>query len=61
MLVGEMEVLHDQSSKDMIWRDGDELYYPGGVMDPDYCVLRFSAQRIRVYQNFKSEDLAVPR
>lgn len=35
MLKGTMEVLHDSKTKDMIWRDGDEMYYPKGVTDPD--------------------------
>jgi general stress protein 26 len=44
MLVGSMAVLEDAESKDMIWREGDTLYYPLGVTDPDYCVLRFTAE-----------------
>lgn len=59
MLRGTMEVLQDSASKEMIWREGDEMYYPKGVTDPDYCVLRFSAQNGRFYSNFKSEDFEV--
>ena len=59
MLKGVMEVLHDRASKEMIWRLGDEMYYPGGVTDPDYCVLRFTAQTGRYYSNFKSENFEV--
>lgn len=29
--------------KQKIWREGDMEYYPGGVTDPNYCVLRFTA------------------
>ncbi len=36
------------------------MYYPLGVTDPDYCVLRFTADAGRFYQNFGSEDFAVP-
>ena len=32
----------------MIWRDGDEQYYPGGVTDPNYCVLKFTATFLKV-------------
>ena len=39
MLQGTMEVLEDAASKEMIWEIGDTMYYPGGVTDPDYCVL----------------------
>jgi general stress protein 26 len=56
MLVGIMEVMEDAESKEAIWRDGDTMYYKGGVTDPDYCVLRFTARSGRYYSNFKSED-----
>lgn len=59
MLRGMMEVLQDSKSKEMIWRDGDEMYYPQGIADPDYCVLKFTAQSGRYYSNFKSEDFTV--
>ena len=52
MLRGTMEVLHDSASKEMIWKHGDEMYYPKGVTDPDYCVLRFTARVGGIYRNF---------
>ena len=45
MLIGTMEV----EAKQMIWLEGDTMYYPQGVTDPDYCVLKFT----------KSEDFDV--
>jgi general stress protein 26 len=59
MLRGVMEVLQDNASKKIIWNDGDEMYYPKGVTDPDYCVLRFTAKKGRFYSNFKSENFDV--
>lgn len=59
MLRGTMEVLTDSASKEMIWRDGDTMYYPEGVTDPDYCVLKFTAFTGRYYSSFKSEDFLV--
>jgi general stress protein 26 len=59
MLRGTMKVLHDSTSKEMIWRHGDEMYYPKGVTDPDYCVLRFTAQNGRYYSDFNSENFEV--
>ncbi len=56
MLKGTIEVLTDEASKERIWRAGDTMYYPGGVTDPDYCVLKFTATGGRYYSNFKSED-----
>ncbi len=59
MLRGTMKVLHDKAIKKLIWREGDELYYPKGVTDSDYCVLRFTAQNGRYYSNFKSENFEI--
>ena len=59
MILGSMEILTDQKSKDMIWREGDNLYYPLGPTDPDYCVLKFSGTKMRIYQNFNSENLSI--
>lgn len=59
MLRGTMEVLTDAESKEMIWRDGDTEYYPEGVTDPDYCVLKFTAISGRFYSNYHSEEFTV--
>lgn len=58
-LTGRMEVLEDAESKERIWREGDTMYYGGGVADPDYCVLRFTAEHGRYYSNFRSEDFGI--
>jgi general stress protein 26 len=44
MLVGDIEILQDKTSRERLWRDGYERYYPQGVDDPDYTVLRFTAR-----------------
>jgi general stress protein 26 len=44
LLVGTMEVLQDSESRQRLWREGFECYYPQGVNDPDYSVLRFTAE-----------------
>lgn len=59
MLVGKMEVLTDQETKNMIWRKGDTIFYKGGVTDPDYCVLKFTAQSGRYYCDLKTEDFEI--
>lgn len=59
MLIGTAEVLEDSESKEMIWREGDTMYYPEGVTDPDYCVLRFTVTQGRYYSNFKSESFEI--
>ena len=59
MLTGTMEVLEDSASKEMIWQDGDTVYYPKGVTDPDYCVLRFTARAGRYYSHFHSDNFDI--
>jgi general stress protein 26 len=59
MLKGKMEVLQDPSTKERNWRDGDDRYYRLGVTDPDYCVLHFTADSGRFYENFGSADFKV--
>jgi len=44
MLVGTIEVLQDAESKKRLWEESDRRYYPKGVTDPDYTVLRFTAE-----------------
>ena len=59
MLKGTMEVLTDQESKNMIWRKGDTVFYKKGVTDPDYCVLKFTAETGRHYRDLKTENFSV--
>ena len=59
MLKGKMEVLTDQETKNMIWRKGDTMFYKGGVTDPDYCVLKFTAESGRYYCDLKTESFKV--
>ena len=54
---GTMEVCTDQPTKEKIWRFGDRLFYKQGVTDPDYCVLKFTAQEAEYYCDFKIENI----
>lgn len=58
-MVGTMEVLETEEAKERIWREGDTMYYPEGVTDPDYCVLKFTAEKGRYYSNFSSQDFDI--
>lgn len=59
LIRGTVEILEDQKSKDMIWQEGDEIYYSKGKTDPDYCVIKFNSVSARYYSNFKSEDVDI--
>lgn len=53
---GTVEVLHDQGIKDEVWRDMDTIFYESNT-DPDYCVLKFTAQAARYYQDYTSTNI----
>ena len=53
---GTAEIIYDQSIKDEIWRDMDTIFYESNT-DPEYCVLKFTAQSARYYSNYTSVDL----
>lgn len=53
---GQVEVIHDQVIKDEIWRDMDTIFYESNT-DPDYCVLKFTAQAARYYQDYNSTNI----
>lgn len=58
-LVGTTQVLTEAASKQMLWQEGDTLYYPQGVADPDYCVLKFTAKHGRYYHDFSTQCFLV--
>ena len=59
MFIGRMEVLTDQETKNSIWRKGDTIFYKEGVTDPDYCVLKFTAEKGRYYCDLKTESFDI--
>ena len=59
MLIGTMEVLQDPQIKEELLEKGDTVYYKQGVMDPDYCVLKFTAERGRRYCDLQSENFCL--
>jgi len=54
-----MEVSQRKEDKDIVWRKGDELYYPGGYDDPDFSVLKFTAKKVRQYSNFSIKEMEI--
>jgi general stress protein 26 len=59
MLSGEMELVRDKQEKEQVWQKGWELYYPGGVHDPDHTVLKLRPTIVKYYHqlNFFTFDL----
>ncbi len=59
MLISAVKVLEDRLHKEMIWKETDTIYYPKGSVDPDYCVLQFTAVQGRFYSKFNSENFDI--
>lgn len=60
---GTVTVHFDHEHKALLWNEGDEIYYPTGVDDEDYCVIEFQADYGRYYRydgigDISAEELA---
>lgn len=56
LLKGKVKIITDMKVKKKLWEPGWKMYYPEGVTDQNYCVLRFDAAGGRVYSNFTKTD-----
>lgn len=56
--IGTAEVLHDQELKNEIWRDMDIIFYESNT-DPDFSVIKFTAQSLRYYNDYQSIDFQI--
>ena len=56
LLTGTIEIIDDINVKKRHWNIFSKIYYKGGVTDPDYCILKFTATSGRYYSRLKSED-----
>lgn len=59
MLTGKAEVSYDESKRKKFWNDNMILYYPLGYSDPDYALIKFTAEKGNFYQNLKNIDFKI--
>jgi general stress protein 26 len=59
MLIGRAEIRRNRETRETLWKDGSERYYPLGVDDPDYVVLRFVAEVGNYYHGLVSVTFLV--
>jgi len=57
MLSGKIEIVTDQKVKEDLWHDGWELYYPKGVEDEDFTVLRLLPKYVEIYYKLQKYTL----
>ena len=43
-LTGDIEILTTRELKEQLWRDWFINHYPGGITDPNYCILEFTTK-----------------
>jgi general stress protein 26 len=54
LLVGNIEIVLDIETKKRLWHNGWEAYYPQGITNPEYCILKFTAQWGNFYQGLQN-------
>ncbi len=59
LFTGTIEVCTDHETKAMLWRDGNEIYYPGGIDDEDYCVYKFTAETVNYYYGLSNSTFPI--
>lgn len=59
MLVGSIEICRDRKHREMLWFDGCEMYYPNGIDDEDYCVLKFTADWGNYYHGLENNSFTI--
>lgn len=57
-LSGRAIVHFEREWKQLLWHPQDVKYYPGGIDDPDYCVIEFAADHGRYYRFDGKGDLS---
>lgn len=59
LFTGTMEVCTDHATKELLWREGFEIYYPKGIDDEDYCVYKFTAETVNYYHALSNTTLSI--
>jgi len=59
MLGGKIEIVTDQALKEAIWQDGWERYYPGGVTDPEYTILKLQPEIAKYYRSLDTAEFSL--
>lgn len=57
MVAGDIEIVEDPELKKRLWQSGWTMYYPGGVEDPDYTILRLRPGFLQGYHQFEHYHL----
>jgi len=56
MFGGEVEIIEDMEIKRQFWLERSTRYYPKGLEDPDYTILRFRPENARFYHKLSQAE-----
>ncbi len=59
LLSGKAEVSYDDAKRKEFWNDGMKIYYPLGATDPDYALVKFTANNGNYYHGLKNVDFDI--
>lgn len=59
MFGGDIEIVEDMDIKREFWLDRSKRYYPKGLEDPDYTILRFKPKNARFYYKLHQTQFAL--
>ncbi|MFW9770906.1 MAG: pyridoxamine 5'-phosphate oxidase family protein [Promethearchaeota archaeon] len=59
MFGGEVEIIEDMELKRQFWLDRSIRYYPKGLEDPDYTILRFKPNEGRFYYKLEQVEFKI--
>lgn len=58
-LIGKGEIVTDMGLKKELWADWFINHFPGGPEDPEYCVIRFRAERASLWMDYKEHRFEI--
>ena len=58
-LIGTIEILTDPELKKQLWLDLFINHFPGGVSDPNYCILKFTTNEAVFWIDNKYEEIVL--
>ena len=56
-LVGDVEIITSPELKEQLWQDWFIDHFPGGVQDPNYCILQFTTKEVFLWVDNQYEEL----
>lgn len=59
MLTGKAEVSYDDAKRKEFWNEQMKIYYPLGCTDPDFALIKFTANKGNYYKGLKNTDFDI--